>query len=195
MSIWIYNGDTDHPIDNASSWTDSAGTQYPGAYPKGEVAGMRAVVYLPSTGAGTVITYGPIVLNNGRYERAVALSPEPVTTEMVQAECSRRLALGFNYDFGDARGVHRIGMSDRDRAGWGEVNDIAQVRINTSDTAPITIATDTGVCQVTPMEWQVILKAAGDSRQPLWMASFWLQAQSLIPYGYTDDSYWSMPVV
>ena len=40
-----------------------------------------------------------------------------VKPEQVAAERDRRLALGFNYDFGDSRGVHRIGttLADIDR--------------------------------------------------------------------------------
>lgn len=108
----------------------------------------------------------------------------------VVAERARRLALGFDYDFGDGRGVHRIGQTDADLAGWTEVTTIAQARINKSDSTPIGIVTDTGPTMVTPLEWQDVLEAAADFRQPIWTASFALQAMSPIPADFTDDSYW-----
>lgn len=108
----------------------------------------------------------------------------------VQAECARRLAAGFDFDFGDERGVHRIGTTDKDMAGWDEVSKLAQARINTSDATVIVIATDTGIVQVSPMEWQDILKAAAAFRQPIWLASFTLQTTNPIPADYAADEHW-----
>lgn len=109
----------------------------------------------------------------------------------VQAECERRLALGFNYDFGDVRGVHRIGTTERDMNGWDEVSKIAQALFNAGDTTTtINIATDTGTCQVTAVEWNAILIAAAAFRQPIWMASFALQAMNPVPANYADNQYW-----
>ena len=102
-----------------------------------------------------------------------------------------RLAAGFDYDFADGRGVHTIGTTEKDMDGWREVTDLANARIATSDTTAITIATDTGTCQVTPTEWQAVLKAAAAFRQPIWGYSFALQAQDPIPSDYTDDSHWT----
>lgn len=118
-------------------------------------------------------------------------TPIPVTVEQVQAECARRLALGFDYGFEDGRGVHTIATTDKDMEGWREVTDLANARISTSDTTAITIATETGVCQVTPTEWQGVLKAAAAFRQPIWAYSFALQAQDPIPQNYTDDEHWT----
>lgn len=102
----------------------------------------------------------------------------PVATAAdVQAECARRLSLGFDYDFEDERGVHRIGTTERDMAGWDEVTKLAQALINAGTAGEsITIATDTGVCQVTATEWNAVLLAAAAFRQPIWQASFTIQA-------------------
>ncbi|MBC44158.1 MAG: hypothetical protein CML19_18225 [Pusillimonas sp.] len=115
----------------------------------------------------------------------------------VLQERQRRLALGFDYDFGDARGVHRIGTTDADMAGWDEVTKIAQALINGGfGSTTIDIVTDTGPATVTAVEWQSILIAAGQFRQPIWAASFALQALAAttgIPVDFTDDSYWTAP--
>lgn len=108
----------------------------------------------------------------------------------VVVERARRLALGFDYDFGDGRGVHRIGQTAADLAGWSEVTTAAQTAINLGSTTPIGIVTDTGPVAVTPLEWQAILAAATAYRQPIWAASFALQAMSPIPVDFTVDSYW-----
>lgn len=107
-------------------------------------------------------------------------------------ERKRRLATGFNFDFEDSRGVHRIGTTEADLAGWREVTDFAQASINSGggDSAVIGIVTDTGAAQITPNEWQVILLAAGAFRQPIFSASFLLQSMNPIPADYADDSYW-----
>jgi hypothetical protein len=123
------------------------------------------------------------------------LPPEPdqtVTIDMVAAERKRRLAMGFDYDFGDARGVHRIGTTEADLENWTEVNTVANAAINLGQgsTATIDILTDTGPATVTALEWQSVLLQAGMVRQPIFAASFALQAIDPIPLDYTDDSYW-----
>jgi hypothetical protein len=55
---------------------------------------------------------------------------------------------------------------------------------------PIDIVTDTGPVQVTATEWQQIIVAASQFGQPIWAASFALQAMDPIPENYQDDSYW-----
>tara|TARA_R110000868_G_scaffold102701_6_gene283025 strand:+ start:2471 stop:3073 length:603 start_codon:yes stop_codon:yes gene_type:complete len=144
---------------------------------------------MPATGAGSVVTYGDPVFDETRYTRTVSRSP---TINDVREECIRRLSLGFDYDFGDSRGIHRIGTTERDMAGWQEVTTIAQALINASlPTQPISIATDTGACVVTPVEWQSILIASAQFRQPIWQASFVLQAMNPIPADYTSGDYWN----
>ena len=118
--------------------------------------------------------------------------PGPVVRQInVPAERDRRLALGFDYDFGDARGVHRINTTPSDMAGWDEVTKLAQALLNIGQTEqPITIATGTGVTQVTPLEWQQVMLAAAAFRQPIWAASFVLEAMDPIPADFADDQHW-----
>jgi len=123
----------------------------------------------------------------------VVRSVPPITVEQVVAERERRLALGFNYDFGNGRGVHRIGTTKEDMAGWSDVSTYAGALIDRGDlTTQIPIATNTGTCLVTPPEWRAIEIAAAQFRQPLWTKSFALMALAPnIPADYTHDSYWT----
>lgn len=114
-----------------------------------------------------------------------------ISAAQVVAERERRLALGFDYDFGDERGVHRIGTTAADMVGWQEVTMLAQARVATASTAPIGIVTDTGPAAVTPLEWMAILEASAAVRQPIWAKSFLIAAMSPIPLDYADDSYWT----
>lgn len=114
--------------------------------------------------------------------------PAPTEADVI-AERQRRLALGFDFDFGDARGVHRIGTTPADMAGWQEVTDYARALTASGDTT-IAIVTDTGPVQVTAAEWDAILLAAARFRQPIWGASFQIAAMSPIPADYTADAYW-----
>lgn len=109
---------------------------------------------------------------------------------VIVSERGRRLARGFDYDFGDARGVHRIGTSDQDMRGWDDVTRLAGAMINSAIDTPIAIITETGPTTVTPSEWQLILVAAGEFGQPIWQASFLLQAMDPIPQDITDNAYW-----
>lgn len=113
------------------------------------------------------------------------------TKEDVINERARRLALGFNYTFPDSRGTHHIGTTEDDWKGWRDVEQLASAMIATGNqTEKISISTDTGGCQVTAMEWQQIMFAASIYRQPIWLASFGLQAMDQIPGDYADDKYW-----
>lgn len=132
-------------------------------------------------------------------------TPDPaeiVTAEQKQAEADRgkrdkvviererRLSLGFDYDFGDGRGVHRIGTSAHDMKGWDEVTKAANAMLALGDQSTITIATETGSVQVTAIEWQHVLLAATAFRQPIWQASFALQVMSPMPADVTADEFW-----
>lgn len=108
----------------------------------------------------------------------------------IGTERGRRLAVGFDYDFKDARGVHHIGTTDQDMVGWDEVTKLANARLALTDATPIGIVTNTGPVQVTPTEWQRVLVAAGAFRQPIWTASFTIQAMSPIPDDVTADALW-----
>ncbi len=109
----------------------------------------------------------------------------------VAHERAKRLASGFDYDFGDARGVHRIGTTPEDLAGWDEVSKFAGALIDTGMPAgTIDIFTDTGPVSVTAAEWRAIEVAAAAFRQPIWVASFALAAMDPIPADLENDSHW-----
>lgn len=130
--------------------------------------------------SGTVVEYDPVEL-----KKLMAVK--------VQAERVRRLAEGFDYDFGDARGTHRIGTTLADLEGWREVTDLSNALLASGDTVTqIDIVTDTGSCAVTAAEWQAVLLAAAAFRQPIWAGSFALQSMDPIPQDYaTNETYWT----
>lgn len=111
----------------------------------------------------------------------------------VVAERDRRLSLGFDYDFGDERGVHRIGTTEADMLAWDrEVTPFANALVGTGDTeSTITIVTDTGPATITGVEWLGILMFAGTVRQPIWAGYFMLIGSGDIPADYTDNRFWS----
>ena len=112
----------------------------------------------------------------------------------INAERDRRLALGFDYDFGDKRGVHRINTTDQDMKGWNEVTLMAQTALNLGQPeTEISIKTGTGRITVTAMEWQSVLMAAAEVRQPLFNASFDLQEAETLPDDIKSDSLWLRP--
>lgn len=109
----------------------------------------------------------------------------------VHAERDRRLAGGFDYGFGDERGVHRINTTVGDMVGWDEVTKFAQALITAGQPAHvISIATGSGLVQLTAMEWQGVLIAAAQFRQPIWGASFLLESMDTIPADFSNDAYW-----
>lgn len=116
----------------------------------------------------------------------------PITVQNIVQERERRLTLGFDYNFNDARGIHHIGTSDSDMIGWDEVTKFANAFISTGNGSQmLTIVTDTGPVQLTALEWQGVLIAAGMFRQPIWAASFYLQTLDPIPTNYDNDMYWT----
>lgn len=179
--------------DGSTADSVPVGHEIPPSYEDGDPVYRVYEVTINETGSGSVATLSDPVFDAQADTVTVTktLSNPTPTIALVQKECARRLALGFNYDFEDARGVHTIATTDKDMEGWREVTDLANARIATSDTTAITIATETGVCQVTPTEWMDVLKAAAAFRQPIWAYSFVLQAQDPIPADYTDDSHWT----
>lgn len=115
----------------------------------------------------------------------------PITVQNIVTERERRLTLGFDYNFNDARGIHRIGTTQSDMIGWDEVTKFANALITTGNSSQtLTIVTDTGPVQLTALEWQGILIAAGIFRQPIWAASFYLQTLNPIPADYKENIYW-----
>ena len=118
----------------------------------------------------------------------------------VETERDRRLALGFDYDFGDVRGVHRIGTSENDMKGWNEVTTLSNAILASSailsanNSYPmINILTNTGLVAISASEWMQICIAAAAFRQPIWGASFIISAMDPIPEDYIDDIYWTVP--
>lgn len=123
--------------------------------------------------------------------RLVARFKVPGELQVI-AERDRRLALGFDFDFNDARGVHRIGTTSDDMDGWDEVTAMAQAAINKGvPQTAIDIVTDTGPVAITAMEWQDVLFAAALFRQPIWAKSFVLAAMTPVPEDYASEPYWS----
>lgn len=125
-------------------------------------------------------------------QQEIDSAPKPASLEDVANERERRLALGFEHDFGDERGIHLIGTTPADMRKWlDEVTPIAQAMLNAGmPNGEIGIHTNTGQITITAAEWQSILIAAGQWRQPLYQASFALQAMDPLPEDYTDDQYW-----
>jgi hypothetical protein len=123
---------------------------------------------------------------------AMLAEPRTSPNRKVVAERERRLALGFDYDFADERGVHRIGTTAGDWMGWREVSLWAEAQraLGRSDDTFLAIVTDTGPVMVSPADWARILDAATTNRQPIWHASFALQTMNPIPANLADDEYW-----
>jgi hypothetical protein len=110
----------------------------------------------------------------------------------VHAERDRRLALGFDFDFGAERGVHRFATTPGDMVGWQDVTTWATVQAVTgNETVTLPIKTETGPTVVTAAEWFAVLNTATAFRQPIWAASFVLEAMDPIPADFRQDSYWT----
>lgn len=167
----VFNGLVENVVewDAISTWSQPEG---------------RALIAAQAAGIGDAY-------DGETFTRVTPPTPPP-TAEDVAGERSRRLALGFDFDFGDGRGVHHIGTTDRDMKGWDEVSKASQAAIALGlSSSPLNIVTDTGPVVVTALEWQQILLAASVHRQPIWAASFALQSMNPIPTDYTSDSYWA----
>ena len=142
----------------------------------------------PASDGPTRSAHEEFIANGGSV---TAYSAPPLTVDDVVRERERRLSLGFDFNFGDARGIHRIGTTPADMSGWDEVSKATSAMISLGlGSQTIDIVTDTGPATVTAMEWQQILVAAAQFRQPIWAASFVIQNMSPIPTDYTDNSYW-----
>lgn len=139
---------------------------------------------------------GSVFLGGTKATGFMLQEPTPVYAQeelvaLVEEERNRRLAAGFDYDFGDGRGVHTFGTTPADMAGWREVTDFANALLSIGDTVSlISVKTDTGFTQVTPTEWQLVLIDAAAFREPIWAASFALKAMDPIPQDYNNDTYW-----
>lgn len=132
-------------------------------------------------------TDGREVWSGGKWVPAVP------TPDLLTLELERRLSLGFDFDFGDARGVHHFGTTPKDMERWiQEVTPLAQSAMNRGEpNREIGIKTETGPAAVKASEWWAVLDAAADWRQPLYAAYFALKARPAIPADYaTNPAYW-----
>lgn len=120
----------------------------------------------------------------------VQVAPITVTEQDVINERERRLSAGFDYVFANG-GKHRVGTTEQDLKGWDEVTKVAQAAINLGNPGMvINIVTDDGPVATNPMEWQQVLFSAAAFRQPIFAASFRLQAMNPIPTDYKDAKHW-----
>lgn len=128
----------------------------------------------------------------GVFAPPPAPPPGPPSPSDVVAEQRRRLALGYDFDFGDARGVHHIATTEKDMQDWQEVTSWANARTARGDkVSTITIATASGLAEITAPEWWSIVDAGTAARQPIFQGAFWLLAQDPVPPDYaTNDAYW-----
>jgi hypothetical protein len=168
-----------HGWDVTQMWTDE------------ELAGIGVYRIQPAAITEGRTPTGYTFSRDGAGAISQVLQYRDVTFEDVQMERERRLGLGFDYNFDDARGVHRIATAATDMVGWDEVTKYANALLSIGDTTTtIGIVTDTGEVQVTAPDWMKVLIVAAQFRQPIWKASFILQAQSPIPTDYTNDAHW-----
>lgn len=116
-----------------------------------------------------------------------------VSENDVSAELDRRLSYGFDFNFGDERGIHHFGTTQKDMERWSqEVTPLAQAATSKGDAdRQINIKTETGPVAITASEWWDILDAAGEWRQPIYQAYFLLKAMDPIPQDYASNpDYW-----
>ena len=181
--------------NEASFWGDTIG----------QIAGLPDVIALPNGDTVHGATLGEqlgawrLVERYGQYGAAASTVYDgtrvvvtwAVTPEMVQRERARRLAAGFDYTFADARGTHRIGTTAADLVGWDEVTTISNALIATGMGSQIIhVQTDTGPLDLTAIEWQSVLLASAQFRQPIWLASFAILAKAPIPADYASNIHW-----
>lgn len=130
-------------------------------------------------------------IENGKAVPFLNRDRDTLLSEIVRQR-KIRLAVGFDYDFGDDRGIHRIGTTDEDMISWNEVNTWAfkEVARGRGSVSTKTILSDTGSAVVTASEWLDILDAVEAFRQPLFTASFSLQSMDPIPQDVDNEAYW-----
>lgn len=125
-------------------------------------------------------------------EPEVVEEPEAPIEYRLYVERTRRLEAGFDYNFDDARGVHRLNTTKADMEGWDEVTKLSTAALlSNKPTTTIALKTATGIVDVTAAEWQAILMVAGGVRQKIYQAYFALKEMDPIPSDFADDVYWS----
>lgn len=181
----VYNPETGAILWNGSALDEDTLPAIPSEY-----AGYQFALGIK----GDPETERLVVLGDGQYELepCVPIRDRSELINAIIAERSRRLAVGFDYDFGDERGVHRIGTTDEDMRLWREVNDVAFKAVARGQgNKQISITTDTGPVVVTADEWLNVLDTAEEFRQPLYTASFVLQSMQTIPQNVEDPEHWT----
>lgn len=110
--------------------------------------------------------------------------------DAIDAERDRRLAAGFDHDFGDD-GIHRIATTPADMAGWDIVTKAATALVLAESAATIEIHTDTGIAHVTGAEWNAaMLHYRLSIEQPVTLAALRMKAMTPIPQDITNPAYW-----
>lgn len=109
----------------------------------------------------------------------------------IERERAKRLAKGFDYDFKDKRGVHRIGTTESDESGWSKVTNLVNAYMMAGkQNEKITLETDTGEVVISAKEWSDILIQKGSFEQQIYAVSFKLQKLDPIPQDVENPKYW-----
>lgn len=152
---------------------------------------------LPEVPKGATITRGFAALRgeerviDGERVRILRERQRDELIAAIERERDRRLAAGFDYDFGDERGRHRIGTTDADERGWDKVTKLAAAYIASGQPdAQLSIVSDSGPVVLSAQEWQRVLIAKGEFEQPIFAASFALQGLKCIPPDVENPKYW-----
>lgn len=109
-----------------------------------------------------------------------------------------KLGAGFDFDFGDARGVHRFGTTSRDRRGWDQVKALADAAMQAGFASlEIAVRTDSGDVTIAASEWPQIMLAGAQAFQPTWAASWAIKdeiAAGTITEAAAIDAHQAWPV-
>jgi hypothetical protein len=83
-------------------------------------------------------------------------------------------------------------ITTADMIGWDEVTKATQAMVALGmGAATLTIVTNTGSATISALEWQQVLLAATQFRQPIWTKSFALEAMDPIPSDYAANQWWA----
>lgn len=153
--------------------------------------GAPVVVEFPGGDQQTLTREDPAVEAFVAAGGEIGSPDEPPGERDLAAERDARLADGFDFDFEDERGTHRIGTTEEDMRGWREVGDKCDlIRRGVLPDEPFGISTETGDTLISAEEWDAILAEAARFRQPIWQASFVLAAAEPIPPDFRSDTHW-----
>lgn len=196
----IVNTETLKPITAHEIRTAHPDISFPPTIEIEQLDGLGYAEYemddMPDLAPGERAEPGDIRKEGERYVREwVVIAPIPPSEEEKRAgvleERYRRLSEGFEFDFGDERGVHFIQTRDIDEEGWRQVDRWAAAATGLGDTgSTLLISTGTGPVHVTAPEWHAIVAHGSTVQQPIWQASFALRAMEPVPDDYTDNKWW-----